>query len=476
MKIINSLFSSLIIVPAFLLGRMFLPKNKALMGAALVGILPSHFVLSPLLLSENIFYTLFLFSFYFTYRALTRPKSINFIISSILIALSFLSRPTAIAFLPAFFLTFGYFWYKQKLKLHQLIIWCLVFLSVTLPWFIRNMLIFGISLRGMFGSVYVSDVSSGSALSWTAQFVTINWMFIYLGVLIIGGLIILPVYAWSYIKSRGWLSPLGLWSISTFFFFIFIAAMHGASSPITIPNTVLGRILHTRHIDALLPLIIIFGLSGLHNRIKLNKFIIFFSIMISIFSISQLLYFNQRLFAPNNASLFFLGMFKLVLDAIVSNRFVPLNFSLIPSLIIIISIIIVSGLVWRLRKHTVSIFLIFCVCFSLLGSALIIYNANQFWHPTDHTRMGHWLSARTTPQSSIIYDKDVCVPLISKQNQTGLCQTNLFIPSAFWLNANVRLGSEHDVQNNDFFITTKPNSLYPLKSSFGTFKIYQKTN
>ena len=69
MKFINSLVSSLIIFPAWFISKEFMNEKNALKMAILVSLIPPIFAFSPLLMSENLFFPLFLFSFYFIYKS-----------------------------------------------------------------------------------------------------------------------------------------------------------------------------------------------------------------------------------------------------------------------------------------------------------------------------------------------------------------------------------------------------------------------
>src|SRR3989344_4863019 len=106
MKLTNLIISSLVIFPAFLLAREFMKEKHALLSSVIIAFLPSHFIMSHFLLSENLFYPLFLLTFYFAYKAYTKNNLVNFLFLGILTGFSFLARPTAIAFIPAFIFMF----------------------------------------------------------------------------------------------------------------------------------------------------------------------------------------------------------------------------------------------------------------------------------------------------------------------------------------------------------------------------------
>ena len=75
MKIINAFISSLIIFPAFLIAKEFFSNRRSLLVAVLISIMPPNFAIAPYILSENLFYPLFLFTIYFIYRSF---KEVNY--------------------------------------------------------------------------------------------------------------------------------------------------------------------------------------------------------------------------------------------------------------------------------------------------------------------------------------------------------------------------------------------------------------
>ena len=99
MKLMNVLLSGLIIVPAWLLAREFLDEKKAFMTSLLVSCLPGVFAFSGFILSENLFYTIFLFSIYFIYKSFTSQKYFFGILAGIFIALSSLVKNTGLVLL-----------------------------------------------------------------------------------------------------------------------------------------------------------------------------------------------------------------------------------------------------------------------------------------------------------------------------------------------------------------------------------------
>jgi hypothetical protein len=99
-KTINSLAMSLAAVPAYLLARRMLRKELALLAALLTVAVPSM-VYTGTVMTENIFYGLFLFVTLALVAMLERPTSRRQAVLLGLIVVAYLARAQSIAFLPA---------------------------------------------------------------------------------------------------------------------------------------------------------------------------------------------------------------------------------------------------------------------------------------------------------------------------------------------------------------------------------------
>ena len=106
MKVINSFLSSLVIIPAYLISREFLSKRKSILIALLTGILPHNFLISNYIMSENLFYPLFLFSVYFIYKTLNEKQIKWSILAGIFLGLCNLTRIQGLIFFPLVFILF----------------------------------------------------------------------------------------------------------------------------------------------------------------------------------------------------------------------------------------------------------------------------------------------------------------------------------------------------------------------------------
>jgi hypothetical protein len=102
-KWLNAILMSLATVPIFLLARRLVPNALALLVAALSLFIPA-LVYAGVLMSENAFYPVFMFTLLAMVRAVERPTAGRQILLLILILAAFLVRAQALILLPAFVL------------------------------------------------------------------------------------------------------------------------------------------------------------------------------------------------------------------------------------------------------------------------------------------------------------------------------------------------------------------------------------
>ena len=100
--ILNAILSTLAIIPAFYLSREYLTENKSLLIAFLVGIMPSAFIYSYTIMSENLYLPLFLASVYFMKKVADDDSFKHNLLAGIFISLSFLTRILALALVIAY--------------------------------------------------------------------------------------------------------------------------------------------------------------------------------------------------------------------------------------------------------------------------------------------------------------------------------------------------------------------------------------
>jgi hypothetical protein len=99
-KVLNSLVMSLAAVPAYLIARRMLPAGLSLLAAVLAVALPS-LVYTATVMTENLFYPLFLAASYQLVLVLERPTAARLAALFALLAVAFATRVQALALVPA---------------------------------------------------------------------------------------------------------------------------------------------------------------------------------------------------------------------------------------------------------------------------------------------------------------------------------------------------------------------------------------
>ena len=102
-KAMNAALISTAVFPAFLIIRCFSSGKILLLAVIMVTLLPAN-LYANYIMPESLFFPLFLFSFYFTYRSMISSRLRDSMISGLCLALLLLVKPHAIAMVIAFIL------------------------------------------------------------------------------------------------------------------------------------------------------------------------------------------------------------------------------------------------------------------------------------------------------------------------------------------------------------------------------------
>lgn len=113
MLFINCIISSSIIFPAYFILKKFINKKEVLYFSALVSLLPPSSVYFPLLMSENLFIPLFLFSSWFLLESVSRKTLLFDFLSGLSISLLFLTRIPGAAMVIGIILAIAYSFIKS---------------------------------------------------------------------------------------------------------------------------------------------------------------------------------------------------------------------------------------------------------------------------------------------------------------------------------------------------------------------------
>ena len=464
MKFINSIISSLVIFPSFLLAKEFFTSKGALKISVLISLLPSNFILSSYILTENLFYPLFLFSIYFIYKSLTSERKIWPISAGIFVGLTYLSRIVGIILFATLIILFLFkLLRREKTFLINIIIIFFISFLIISPWFIINYLAQNNSLNN-----HISEASTIFEL-YKFLFEYLIQFILYLGILIISAGIFFPMIISKKIFSKKILT-FSILAISSILFILIIAANHnitaGPDAPIDLPAKYIpwltGRLIG-RYIDAVLPLVFLLGFICIKEEIKLKKTILYSSIL--FFSSQSVL---SQLFPINHVSATHIGVFNYLLLYLVK---FPTNILITATILAIIPFIFYKAKLTF--KKVFLIFTIFLILLNLLNFTLIYYNSDKFWYKGDQMQLGIWMDSYDPKISTILFDKRDCTKDLRKLDQTTLCQpSGSTTIIGFWLNDNIIISEPNNIKNIDFIISRHDLDLPLVKSSEDNIYIY----
>ena len=472
-KIINVILSTLIIIPLYLLAKEFVSKDKALLISTIISLIPAIFSFSPYILSENLFYTLVAFTVYFTYKLFTKNKIKYALATGLFIGLSYLTKNIGLILilLPITGLIINQ---KDKKLIRNILISYIPIILLISMWIVRNYLLFGPTLAGIFGNVGNDDITS-IVRDRNYFLVLINWLILYSGYIIIGSGILPSIGIFNALKSENKnLKKLTIIGIVTIILFILVSANHatgarGQDNPVydsPFSNIFTERPIG-RYVDAALPVLMIIGLIGLvyPEKMKIQKYIITFIALIS----TQLII--APLFPVNNLSLAHIGIIKYIIDFITkTSGFSWFVFILMAILILFITI----GMQLLYKKYKLKVFYILAIIFlltSLLNYGITYYNAKSGWYDKPQMQIGLWFNEYDKETSNTLIDKKY-EGKITKDDQNALHDKEFFTPLGFWLNDNIKIGDINNTKDIDYIITKDKLKLELIKN-IGDIYIYK---
>ncbi len=465
MKIINTILSTLIIIPTYLLTKEFLDKKKSLIVAGIIGILPMIMVFTPFIMSENLFYTLYLTSIYFIYKTLTKKENKYSILAGISIGLTYLTKFAGISLVAIVILILIYKIYKKEYSYIKFaIIMGLVSLVVISPWIIRNGLTFGFTLSGLLGQ-YANEAPSQASSIYSI----IIWFFIDLGYLILASGIIPIFFILSNLKKNLKDKKIRILAILTLISVLVIlagSAQHGKSAikENTDIQDLSGRIIG-RYLDTTIPILIIFSLILFYKNKDNNKSKKLLSLILIPFILlsSQLLYFS--LFPANNISLALIGSANLVLSTIIN-----LKISIIIITLILLSTLILINKIKLNSKKIIYLLITLFIITSILGYASTTYNSKKSWENNPQIKLSEWISKNIDKNSRILIDEDYCGTF--NKNSEVLCTTGQSTElTALWIMNPISINNINTTKT-DYIITKKELNLKLIKET-NRIKLYK---
>src|SRR3989344_2130823 len=472
-QLFNAIFSSLIIIPADLISKEFLVSEKSLLVSIVVGLLPMNFVFSSFIMSENIFYTLFLFSIYFLYNSFKHLGYKYDIMAGLFIGLSFLSRFAGVSLVfITILMTFYILLFERNriLNIKKKLVMGIISLILVMPWLLRNIFTFGFSIDGMLGH-YATEVSiSSSSFNFAAFFF---WILIYLCFLMLssGFIMTLALYSLFYkIKKQEYKIFLVLISISILT--VVIGAANHATGytikEITSFSWLSGRPIG-RYIDTALPISIITSLILLFKSYKINKKTFFITSSILTLFGSQLFFFT--LLPGNNSSLTLFGSISYVMALIGISKGMIVA---IMTLFLLLVIFLTSLAIDKINiKKLIILLTSFLLVTNILAYGAIIYNSENSFGSHPQVLLSDWIGKNIPSDKTILIDSDYC-GRFTKDNTEILCtDSKNFSLIGLW-NRNDLTISNIDY-TKDYIVTLKDLNLPIIKKTENGIYLY-KTN
>tara|TARA_Y100000310_G_scaffold339103_1_gene430751 strand:+ start:11590 stop:13305 length:1716 start_codon:yes stop_codon:yes gene_type:complete len=474
MKFLNVLLTTLVIIPTYLLAKDFVKEKQAYLIALLVSIMPISLIYPAYLMSENIFYPLFLFFVYFTYKTYTTLKLSYLLLTLVTIPLLIFSRIMGLITLLILGALLIYELFKissKRLSKKTNSLTLATFLSIFIG-IIILLTLFHITsfIVQKFAPAY-SSIISIAAIFRLFHYKTIIWTFLYLGFLFLATGIIPGLYAlqptpkqlrtenFKKFRVTLWLSILSATGLG-----IYYSARQPTIKALTLFPELTGRFIG-RYVAYVLPLLLILGCIYLFNTKYSQKRLQSTAKILGIFLVfsSQLVFFGMYPF--NTTSLSFVGLLYYAYNYLFANTSILIT-SLFFALFFLIITYVAVLLIKKANKTTIlTLLFIFLSATSALSYSMTYYNSNHLWNTSEQVQLGKWINENVKEESTFLVDLDYCTKKDLKRTEEALCTipTGKFVKSGFWIKHQIRVGNIEEVQAD--YILTKKTLEYELVRS-----------
>lgn len=407
MKIINILISSLIVIPVWLIAKEFLDSEKSLFIVLLTLLLPSAFSFPFIVISESLFYPLFMLSIYLIIKSIRGDKAMG-ILCGIVIFLTVLTKSTGYVLPIAIFIIFVKenwknifsFWNKKNRKNIISAVWNLrwiliSFISLLIIWkYIQNLWGLGGGTGGTDYNPYESISTINDLLSVTSLSIMHLGYFVFATMIIffIFALVLTQKYIRKKIRSEN-LAVLIIVSWTTLVLLIIVTAGSRVALGSCGSFAVMGR-----YIDPILPAFLILGIKGFECK-KDKSF--WLATAISIIAL-WFIPLDSRLRSFNSPDTYLLVAPSYLHETgIIPFEVNALEIKLIlSSVVLIISILLWKNIfTWKTLKYAS---ILFFIASSVLAFG-VAYTASH--DVADHMIIGHWLRDNAPQSSVVLFDE-----------------------------------------------------------------------
>lgn len=459
-KLINVIISSLVIFPAYFLSREFFTKKKSLWVAILISIIPINFVYSPYILSENLFFPLFLFCVYFAYKSFTNLEYKWDILTGIFLGLCYLTRFIAISLIPMILFLLIYKMCKREfIQIKKKLILFLISFLIVLPWLIRNVYQFGFGLRKITG--YTSELIGMEKYFSIISF--LYYPFLYFTYTLLACGIIFFILSFL-VKNGKKIFIFKLISFSSFIILMLMASGHNSLVFWDSGSWLQGKLMG-RYIASIFPLFIILGFIGIKKNIleKVSfKKIWWIGLIFGVISLIGFKLNSYSLFPINNISLSWLGAFNYILDYLSINKLIT------SSILIFFLPLMILSIYKKYFNNFKKIFTISLIVFSMMS--LVAYGINylnaQEWNELDQMKLGKLINKEQI-EGSLLFDFDFNATI----NKDADAKKEVYLGS-FWIKNQVSRSRDFRNKDFDYFITTNTLDL-PVDKKVGNVYMYK---
>jgi hypothetical protein len=475
MKVINAFLSSLVVFPLYFIAREFLSSKKSLFIAVLIGLFSSFFNISNYVLSENLFYPLFLFTIYFLYLAFSREDLKYFYISGVFLGLCFLTRILGISLVPVAFLVF----LRYRKNIHYIFVHYFVAFLVVLPLLFGRVLRFGFSPSGLLGGGYKGVGYVATSFSVTKGLIALlNWFVIYSGYIFLAVGILLGVYylLGIYVKEKKFAI---LYTVvgASLFTSLLVAANQANVFHYVIYSTPFEGLLNERvigrYVDPIVGLVFLLGFivyERFQFSVQKERFALFFTGLVLFVSLQL---FVSPLVPMNNQALSFFGLIFIGLEKVLYGQyFLGTSFHWLPILLMEAGVFFLLFFLYKFREHKRFFYLIlvvFVLITTLLSFGVTVWQSSE-WSSNDQVTLGKWFNEYDHGKSLVFFEENGCDigDFVNSFNDRFCIRRGSLL--SFWISNDILIG-EYNGQDVDYVFSQRDLSLDLLRME-GNFRIY----
>jgi hypothetical protein len=454
-KLMNVIYFTSVVFPSYLIIRKFVSRGLSLFICMIILLNPNQIVFTRSILSENVFYPIFMWTLYFAFSNFTSPKHklrfIENLIFGILLAILLLTRFIALPVIPALLVIWWFKPYQGEKPLFFLSTKKIIQFLVVLAPFMLIIFIWiyagnreGLSIKQVLGFSIASNPDP-LQLSWSRLFLWTN-LYLSYSALLAGPFIGVLIISILNIPWKSWQDDLPRWTIGVGLIFICIllaCIRHSWRAEYNYPDPIK---IQGRYLFMLGPLFLITAVASI-KREKIQNFhlsdlnFLFFSIVsICILIIAYKFLIEGYLFLGKPIKISVSSSDGYLIQLL---RY---DFLIICSLCILVTILFIS----RNQRLLMATFLTLLCFFFLIGDIRIYYE-NLLPRQKDNIEAYYLLEALKKDNNGLIKPD---TSQITIKVRPGLGESYENWRNAFRFYGYQNLKIETDLSLNEFPIST----------------------